>query len=150
MRSITRGTTEALVVNSSPSGARVSLSNGMIGKTPTSFNVDRDEELIVTMSKSGYETVTVNVNCQVAEAGAAGMAGNVIVGGLIGAATDAGSMFECEIDESALQTIKAKAVKIIDPETDSVRIYRLCSRCVKKTQVSRQGIKVVSLDFLVV
>jgi CRISPR-associated protein Cas2 len=60
------------------------------------------------------------------------------------------SVFECEIDESALKTIKAKAVKIIDPETDSVRIYRLCSRCVKKTQVSGQGIKVVSLDFLVV
>jgi hypothetical protein len=88
---ITRGTTEALVVNSSPSGAKVTLSNGMTGETPASFKVDRDEELVVTISKPGYETVTVNVNCQVAGAGAAGMAGNVIVGGLIGAAIDAGS-----------------------------------------------------------
>ena len=88
---ITRGTTETLVVNSEPSGAEVSLSSGMSGKTPTSFKVDRDKELVVTISKDGYKTVTVNVNCQVAGAGAAGMAGNVILGGLIGAAVDAGS-----------------------------------------------------------
>ncbi len=88
---ITRGTTEALVVNSDPSGAKVSLSNGMSGKTPTSFKIDRDKELVVTISKDGYKAVTVNVNCQVAGAGAAGMAGNVILGGLIGAAVDAGS-----------------------------------------------------------
>lgn len=60
------------------------------------------------------------------------------------------SVFECEIDEYALKKIKAKANSIINQETDSVRIYRLCSRCVKKTQISGLGIKVISLDYMVV
>ncbi len=60
------------------------------------------------------------------------------------------SVFECEIDDFALKRIKEKAISIIDEKTDSVRIYRLCNRCVKKTQVSGLGIKVVSLDFMVV
>jgi hypothetical protein len=88
---ITRGTEEALVISSTPSGAQVELSNGMSGRTPASFTIDRDKEVVVTISKDGYETVTVNVSCQVAGAGAAGMAGNVVLGGLIGAAVDAGS-----------------------------------------------------------
>ena len=88
---ITRGTSEALVVESEPSGADVDLSNGLRGKTPTSFKVKRNENLVVTIKKPGYETVNVNVTCQVAGAGAAGMAGNVLLGGLIGAAVDAGS-----------------------------------------------------------
>lgn len=88
---ITRGTTQALVIESEPPGADVELSNGLRGKTPTSFKVKRNENLVVTIKKEGYETVTVNVTSQVAGAGAAGMAGNVILGGLIGAAVDAGS-----------------------------------------------------------
>ncbi|WP_020396648.1 PEGA domain-containing protein [Thiolinea disciformis] len=86
---ITRGTEEALVVESDPAGADVKLSNGMTGKTPSSFKVKRKEKLTVTISKSGYETATVNVNTQVASRGGAAMAGNLIFGGVIGAAVDA-------------------------------------------------------------
>ena len=60
------------------------------------------------------------------------------------------SVFECEVDEQALKDIKRFAAGVIDPETDSVRIYRLCSRCVKKTEISGLGIKVTNMDFMVV
>jgi hypothetical protein len=88
---VTRGTTEVLVIESDPAGAHVRLSTGLEGKTPTSFEVKRRRDLVVTIEKACFETVQVNVNSQVAAAGAAGMAGNVILGGLIGAAVDAGT-----------------------------------------------------------
>lgn len=93
---ITRGTHEALVIETEPSGAQVRLSNGQTGTTPTSFKIKRKGGVVVTVSKDGYEPATVNVTTQVAGAGAAGMAGNVLLGGVIGAGVDAfsGGMLE--------------------------------------------------------
>jgi hypothetical protein len=88
---ITRGSKDVLVVESTPSGADVSLSSGQAGKTPASFKLPRADALVVTISKAGYETVTVNVTPHISGAGGAGMAGNVLLGGLVGAAVDAGT-----------------------------------------------------------
>lgn len=88
---ITRGTKEALVINSDPVGAKVTTSTGLQGTTPATFKVSRKGGFVVTIEREGYETVRVQVDSQVAGGGAAGMAGNVILGGLIGAAIDAGS-----------------------------------------------------------
>lgn len=101
---VTRGTEEALVIESEPSGAQVKLSNGMTGTTPTSFKVKRKDNLIVTVSKKGYETASINVTSQVAGAGGAAMAGNVLVGGIIGAAVDAST--------GAMNELKPNPVKI--------------------------------------
>jgi hypothetical protein len=80
---------EALVVESQPAGATVTLSTGDIGTTPTSFKVRRRGALDVTISKPGYEVIHVHVSTQIAAWGAAGMAGNVLVGGIIGVGVDA-------------------------------------------------------------
>jgi hypothetical protein len=87
--SITRGTKDTLVVESDPSGANVRLSTGETGKTPTSFQLPRKNALDVYIEKQGYEPLTVHVSSQISGSGAAGMAGNVLVGGLIGAGVDA-------------------------------------------------------------
>lgn len=86
---VTRGTKDVLVIESDPSNADVSLSNGMVGKTPTSFKVPRKHALTVTIQKDGYESAIVQVNPAVSGGGAAGMAGNVLVGGIIGVGVDA-------------------------------------------------------------
>lgn len=86
---VTRGTKDVLVIESDPPGAEVQLSNGMRGKTPTSFKVARRNSLTVSIEKEGYEPLTVQVNPVVAGAGAAGMAGNVLVGGIVGIGVDA-------------------------------------------------------------
>jgi hypothetical protein len=88
---ITRGTNEVFVVDSNPQGAQVRLSTGHIGETPASFKVPRRETLHVTVSKKGYKTRQITVPSQISGAGGAAMAGNVVVGGLIGAAVDAGT-----------------------------------------------------------
>lgn len=106
---VTRGTKDTLVVESDPAGAEVRLSTGQTGKTPTSFKLPRGDSLVVTIAKEGYETVMVNVNSQVVGAGAAGMAGNVLVGGFIGAGVDAFS----------------GAMKDLKPNPVSVKLVRL-------------------------
>ena len=88
---ITRGTTDTLVVQSTPTGADVKLDNGMTGKTPTSFKLPRDKDVIVSITKDGYEPVEVRVSSQISGGGGAGMAGNILFGGIIGGAVDAGS-----------------------------------------------------------
>lgn len=90
---ITRGTTEAFTVNTVPAGARVETSLGLTcSATPCTFpDVRRNSDFTVTITKEGYVTWTGTVTHQTAGGGAAGMAGNVLVGGLIGVAVDAGS-----------------------------------------------------------
>ena len=88
---ITRGSKDTLVIETDPPGADIKLSNGRIGKTPAAFKLPRRESLVVQITKAGYEPVSVNVVPQISGAGGAGMAGNVLVGGIIGAAVDAGS-----------------------------------------------------------
>lgn len=86
---ITRGTKEVLVVDSRPSNAFVRLSNGMTGYTPASFKVARDSFLTCVIEKEGYQSSTIQINHQTAGGGAAGMAGNLIFGGIPGVAVDA-------------------------------------------------------------
>jgi hypothetical protein len=88
---ITRGTKDVLVVESNPPGANVRLSTGHTSRTPATFKLARKENVMVEIYKEGYESVEVHVQPHIEGAGAAGMAGNVIVGGLIGLAVDAGT-----------------------------------------------------------
>lgn len=85
---VTRGTTEQITVQSDPSGASVRLSNGFTGITPATFTVPRKGDLMVTVSKDGYETSDVALPSQLAGAGTAGFLGNALIGGIIGGGVD--------------------------------------------------------------
>jgi len=109
---VTRGSTDTLVVNSTPSGADVKIyrtnagftakeikdntiadpknpgAGPIIGTTPGSFKLARKGEYRVELSKQGYKTVEADVGNRVAGAGTAGMAGNLLVGGLVGVIVD--------------------------------------------------------------
>lgn len=86
---VTRGTTQAWTVNSTPSGAVASLSNGERCDTPCTLTLKRKYAFAVEVCKAGYQTVNTNVVSGISGAGATGMAGNVLVGGLIGIGVDA-------------------------------------------------------------
>jgi hypothetical protein len=85
---ITRGTTQAFVVESDPPGADVELSNGLRGKTPASFTVKRRENLVVKIKKEGFEPVEATVSSTIGDGGGTATAGNILFGGLIGLAVD--------------------------------------------------------------
>lgn len=86
---VTRGTTNQIQVVSNPSEAQVKTSIGNACTTPCSFEVSRKSEFIATISKDGYKSQDVPVKTKVAGAGAAGFAGNVLVGGIVGMGVDA-------------------------------------------------------------
>ena len=88
---ITRGSSEAFAIESDPAGATAKLSNGLVCQTPCSVSVKRRGDFSVVFEKEGYETLTATVTSSIDGAGSAGMAGNVLVGGLIGAGVDAGT-----------------------------------------------------------
>lgn len=91
---VTRGTSESYAIETEPAGAQAKVTDArgtLQCTTPCSLKVKRRGNLHVVIAKDGFETVDTSVASSVDGAGAAGMAGNVVLGGLIGAAIDAGS-----------------------------------------------------------
>lgn len=122
---VTRGTNDTLVIDTEPPGADVKLSNGMAGKTPATFKLPRKEALVVDLQKAGFEAVRVNVQPQISGAGGAGMAGNVLLGGLIGVAVDAGT--------GAMNDLKPNPIR--------VRLVPLARRDEELTEASMGGVE---------
>lgn len=86
---VTRGSEDAWVINSEPSGAKVETTNGhQCQATPCAIKMKRKSEFTATLSKPGYKPATVQVTHKTSGAGAAAVAGNVIIGGLIGIGVD--------------------------------------------------------------
>jgi hypothetical protein len=88
---VTRGTSQAWTVETDPAGADVVLSSGERCKTPCTLKKKRKHGFTVDITKDGYEPVRTEVLSSISGAGATGMAGNVLVGGIIGIGIDAGS-----------------------------------------------------------
>jgi hypothetical protein len=86
---ITRGSSDTWTVQTEPSGAAVRTTNGFAcDQTPCSFKMARKSEFGVDVTKPGFRPWHGQVTNKVGGAGGAGMAGNVILGGLIGAGVD--------------------------------------------------------------
>jgi hypothetical protein len=90
--SITRGTTENISISSTPSGATAELSgldNPTSCVTPCVVVVKRSADITVTINKDGYEPQVIPLTKEIPGSGAAGFAGNVLLGGLVGMGVDA-------------------------------------------------------------
>jgi hypothetical protein len=89
---VTRGTHEVFTVNTVPPNASVKTSNGRAcDATPCSFTMNHRDDFDVTISKSGYLDWRGHVTHQFSSGGGAALAGNVLVGGLVGLTVDAAS-----------------------------------------------------------
>jgi hypothetical protein len=87
---VTRGANDTWTVNTEPAGAAVKTTNQFFcNATPCTFKMPRKSEFDVTITKAGFKTWTGHVTHHVSGAGGAGMAGNVILGGIIGIGVDA-------------------------------------------------------------
>ncbi len=82
---LTRSSTEQVVIQSEPAGATVRLSTGVSGITPISFLVRRTDDLALAISLDGYEPMQILLPAKISTAGGAGAtAGNFVLGGPIG------------------------------------------------------------------
>ena len=86
---ITRGTSDQIQITSEPSGVRATTSMGYSCTTPCTLTVSRKDEFTVKFDADGYDPQEIQVKTGIAGAGAAGFAGNVILGGVVGMAADA-------------------------------------------------------------
>jgi CRISPR-associated protein Cas2 len=54
------------------------------------------------------------------------------------------SVFECRLEEDQLDRLRSRVARLVAPEEDSVRFYRLCAGCVRNIEI--QGLGVVKED----
>lgn len=90
--SVTRGTTENISISSTPSGVEAVVSGMEIPTTcttPCSVVVKRNADISITFQKEGYEPQIVPLSRDIQTGGAAGFAGNLLLGGVIGMGVDA-------------------------------------------------------------
>ncbi|MDF7777376.1 PEGA domain-containing protein [Sphingomonas sp. AOB5] len=85
---ITRGTQQKFEIKTVPPGADVTLSTGMTCKTPCRLKLRRKEEFNVHIEMAGYQPVDVQVESKMHAGGGAALAGNVLIGGLVGGVLD--------------------------------------------------------------
>lgn len=87
---VTRGSNDVLEIRTTPAGAQVQTSNGFsCDSTPCALRMPRRSEFVVKLTRRGCRPTEVNVTHRTADAGAAGVAGNVLAGGIIGLGVDA-------------------------------------------------------------
>lgn len=84
---VTRGSTEDVLFTSNPPGADMKTSLGPGCVTPCTIKISRRDTFQAVFDLDG-ETRTVFVDTEVAGGGVAGVAGNVLLGGVIGAGVD--------------------------------------------------------------
>ena len=107
---VTRGTTNQIQFRSEPTGARVVTSLNHECTTPCTITVNRKEEFQAVFTLPGYREGRIEVKSQVAGAGVAGFAGNVLIGGVIAMGVDAAT-------GSTLEHVPNPVVAILERET---------------------------------
>lgn len=85
---VVRGTKEPMTFTSEPSGAEVTTTAGYACVTPCTVEIPRNKDFVATYKKVGYEPTTIDVTTSISGAGATGLVGNAIVGGIIGVGVD--------------------------------------------------------------
>jgi CRISPR-associated protein Cas2 len=60
------------------------------------------------------------------------------------------SVFECDLDERGIAVVLSQARACLEPQTDTLRMYRICAGCQRKVLISGLGLKVVQLDFMII
>jgi hypothetical protein len=87
---ITRGVHQKWSVESEPPGASVTTTNGFsCQQTPCTFTMERKAKFEVTVSKDGYKPYSGHIDHTVTGGGGTALAGNAIIGGIVGIGVDA-------------------------------------------------------------
>jgi len=90
---ITTSRFQNVPVNSDPQGADVVISSGSKGVTPCTFNLQRNKEHIVTISKNGYKTAELRMEKSICWS----TAWNILMSGPIGLGVDTLTGAVCKI-----------------------------------------------------
>ncbi|MCF1466817.1 translation initiation factor 2 [Agrobacterium vitis] len=88
--SVSRGTTEDVTIHALPDDASIRTSLGPgCPRSPCTFPVKRKDSFTAFAEREGYKPGSIQIKTEISGGGAAGFAGNVLLGGLIGMGVDA-------------------------------------------------------------
>ena len=115
--SITTGQYQRVPIDSYPQEAKVVVSSGYRGVTPCSFDLKRNANHIIKISKEGYRTAQIALRKTLCGS----TAGNIIIGGVIGLGVDAmtGAMFKLVPENVYVELVPgdSKDVIVVEPAT---------------------------------
>lgn len=131
---IMHGTTQDLAVSSNPSYAKVFIDNEDIGVTPIKTSLKRKEVHNVRIELEGYHPYQTTINKKTS----GWVAGNILIGGIIGLAVDAlsGGIYdltpeqvEAELKDSEVSFSKENDMIVftvsLEPKADWVKIGQM-------------------------
>ena len=147
---VTRGTKDYFEIESEPTGADVALSNGVTCVTPCGLELPRKHSFTATFTLEGYKPLTTEVVPKQAAAGTAGLAGNVLIGGLIGVVADSTSGAMKDLYPNPLV---AKLAAVDSTETSAVVLPEGRSSddsAIAQDEVDEQGDQAANTDQTVV
>jgi hypothetical protein len=112
------GTTQRLKVVSEPPGAQVKVDSVPVGETPTSIELKRKVSHVVRIEKAGYLSYEETVS----QSTSGWIAGDIILGGLIGLAVDAmsGGMYNLTPEEISPTLLKSPSSAPVAAGSDTV------------------------------
>lgn len=84
---IVNGTYQKISVSSTPTGASVTVDGVNVGGTPVILELKRKDDHMVRLTMDGYQPFEMPITCSVS----GWVWGNILFGGLIGLAVDAGT-----------------------------------------------------------
>lgn len=116
---VTRGSSQAWTVQTEPVGAEVRLSSGETCKTPCTLKKRRKHAFTVDISLDGYQPVKTDVVSSISGKGGLGLAGNALIGGLIGLGVDAGTGAARDLTPNPL-VVKLEPVVVTAPAAVAV------------------------------
>jgi hypothetical protein len=103
---ITQGTKDVLLIETTPQDAQVQISSGQsCVSTPCAIELPKSDPVTVAISKDGCEGRNVNVLSTMSSSGGTALAGNILVGGIIGLGVDAATGASKELTPNPVQVI---------------------------------------------
>ena len=108
---VTRGSHQAWTVETTPGGAAAKTNIGFAcDATPCTWKMQRKKEFDITITKPGFKPYTTHITNQIGGKGGAALAGNVLVGGIIGIGVDAATGASKDLTPNPLKVT-------LEPET---------------------------------
>ena len=134
---IMTGKTQEVTFDSEPQGAEVAVNGRVIGKTPTTIQLDKKQDQSVSFKLEGYKTQTRRLETKIQGF----FWGNIVLGGFIGSTTDGitGGMHEYSPNQYYITLSKDKNVSttIFGSEKAKVKEFIVVSYASLKVDLSR-------------
>lgn len=113
---VTKGTEDTLQLQSEPPGAQATAlyntGDMRLGpyscETPCELELNRKREWCITFEMEDHKAVAAHVDPRISSDGAAGMAGNVLIGGVIGMGVDAATGASADLMPNPVKAVMAQ------------------------------------------